>query len=73
MHFVRIHAKPRAQHGSLSTTDQNDPAAVAVRRAHGTSVSSTRLTSPLWRYLPFTRGVSRHLIDLLSLLIILWS
>ncbi len=62
MHLVRIHVKPRAQHGSLSAPDQADPAAVALRHAHGLPVPSTQLKNPLWKFLPFPHRVS-NLID----------
>ena len=61
MHLVRIHVKPRSQHGSPSTIDPADPAAVAIRRAHGSTVSPVqvaRVQSSIWQYLPFVGKVS---------------
>jgi hypothetical protein len=71
MHLVRIHAKPRVQHGSLSVPDQADPAAVAIRRAHGLHTSSgpsTRLKNPIWKYLPFADRVSNLKTNTLSVI-----
>ncbi len=61
MHLVRIHVKPRVQHGHPSIIDQADLPAVSLRREYGLPTSSERLPqfkSSLWQLLPFVGRVS---------------
>lgn len=61
MHLVRIHVKPRPQHGPHQPADPTDPTAVNIRRGYELPTRTERVarwSSSIWHYLPFVSQVS---------------
>lgn len=74
MHLVRIHVKPRPQHGPHLPTDQTDPTAVNIRRGYELPTRSeqvARWSSSIWQHLPFIGQVSLRKIDSIRIAIVI--